>query len=162
MFTGIIQGQGKITSLRKNGAECRLAIHPLFTLADVTDGESIAVNGACLSVESHSRDGFTAYASAETLTRTTLDTLSNGDLVNLERALALGDRLGGHLVSGHVDCLATVREVRPAGPRRTGLLCVSYSKCVPPGNPFAAVWNSRPLSAPKSLPKARWPLTESV
>ncbi len=115
MFTGIIQGQGKITSLRKNGAECRLAIHPLFTLADVTDGESIAVNGACLSVESHSRDGFTAYASAETLTRTTLDTLSNGDLVNLERALALGDRLGGHLVSGHVDCLATVREVRPAG-----------------------------------------------
>ena len=117
---------------------------PLFTLADVTDGESIAVNGACLSVESHSRDGFTAYASAETLTRTTLGTLRNGDLVNLERALALGDRLGGHLVSGHVDCLATVREVRPAGQS----ICCRL--------------NSRPLSAPKSLPKARWPLTESV
>ncbi len=115
MFTGIIQGQGEITSLRKNGTECRLAIRPLFTLTDVIDGESIAVNGACLSVESHSREGFTAYASAETLARTTLGTLRNGDPVNLERALALGDRLGGHLVSGHVDCLATVREVRPSG-----------------------------------------------
>ena len=115
MFTGIIQGQGEITSLRKNGTECRLAIRPLFTPTDVIDGESIAVNGACLSVESHSREGFTAYASAETLARTTLGTLRNGDLVNLERALALGDRLGGHLVSGHVDCLATVREVRPSG-----------------------------------------------
>lgn len=115
MFTGIIQGQGEITSLRKNGTECRLAIRPLFTLTDVIDGESIAVNGTCLSVENHSCDGFTAYASAETLARTTLGTLRNGDLVNLERALALGDRLGGHLVSGHVDCLATVREVRTAG-----------------------------------------------
>ena len=81
MFTGIIQGQGEITSLRKNGTECRLAIRPLFTLTDVIDGESIAVNGACLSVESHSREGFTAYASAETLARTTLGTLRNGDLV---------------------------------------------------------------------------------
>ncbi|MGE9985636.1 riboflavin synthase [Desulfovibrio sp. SGI.169] len=115
MFTGIIQGQGEISSLRKSGAECRLAIRPLFPLEHVIDGESIAVNGACLSVESHSRDGFTAYASAETLTRTTLGALRQGDLVNLERALALGDRLGGHLVSGHVDCLATVRDVRPAG-----------------------------------------------
>lgn len=115
MFTGIIQGQGEISSLRKTGAECRLAIRPLFILPDVIDGESIAVNGACLSVESHSRDAFTAYASAETLARTTLGALRNGDLVNLERALALGDRLGGHLVSGHVDCLATVRDVRPAG-----------------------------------------------
>lgn len=115
MFTGIIQGQGAITALRKSGAECRLAIRPLFTLENVVDGESIAVNGACLSVESHSRDGFTAYASAETLARTTLGALRQSDLVNLERALALGDRLGGHLVSGHVDCLATVRDVRPVG-----------------------------------------------
>ena len=115
MFTGIIQGQGEISSLRKTGAECRLAIRPLFTLTDVIDGESIAVNGACLSVESHSRDAFTAYASAETLARTTLGALRNGDLVNLERALALGDRLGGHLVSGHVDCVATVRSVEQAG-----------------------------------------------
>lgn len=115
MFTGIIQGQGEILSLRKSGAECRLAVRPLFSLSDITDGESIAVNGACLSVETHSQDSFTAYASSETLARTTLGGLKTGDLVNLERALALGDRLGGHLVSGHVDCLATVREVRAVG-----------------------------------------------
>lgn len=115
MFTGIIQGQGEILSVRKSGAECRFAVRPLFSLPDITDGESIAVNGACLSVETHSQDSFTAYASSETLARTTLGGLKTGDLVNLERALALGDRLGGHLVSGHVDCLATVREVRAAG-----------------------------------------------
>ena len=79
------------------------------------DGESIAVNGACLSVETHGEGVFTAYASTETLSRTTLGKLKGGDMVNMERALAMGDRLGGHLVSGHVDCLATVRSVTGAG-----------------------------------------------
>ncbi len=115
MFTGIIQGQGEVRSLRKTGAECRICLRPLFSLTNIVDGESIAVNGACLSVEEHGTDTFTAYASSETLSRTTLDNLQTGHLVNLERALALGDRLGGHLVSGHVDCLATVSEVRQAG-----------------------------------------------
>lgn len=115
MFTGIIQGQGEVIALRRSGSECRLGIRPLFALHDYVAGESIAVNGACLSVEDFSTDSFTAYASAETLARTTLGSLREGHLVNLERALSLGDRLGGHLVSGHVDCLATVREVRRAG-----------------------------------------------
>ncbi len=115
MFTGIIQGQGEVRSMRKSGAECRICLRPLFTLPNIVDGESIAVNGACLSVEEHGADTFTAYASAETLTCTTLGSLQTGHLVNLERALAIGDRLGGHLVSGHVDCLATVREVRRMG-----------------------------------------------
>lgn len=115
MFTGIIQGQGEVRSLRKTGTECRICLRPLFTLPDIIDGESIAVNGACLSVEEHGGDTFTAYASSETLSRTTLGNLQTGHLVNLERALALGDRLGGHLVSGHVDCLATVSEVRQVG-----------------------------------------------
>lgn len=115
MFTGIVQGQGEVISLRRGGNECRLGIRPLFDLRDYTDGESIAVNGACLSVESHTADSFTAYASGETLARTTLGGLRQGHLVNLERALALGDRLGGHLVSGHVDCLATVQSLRQAG-----------------------------------------------
>lgn len=115
MFTGIIQGQGEVRSLRKTGAECRICLRPLFSLPDIIDGESIAVNGACLSVEEHGTDTFTAYASSETLSRTTLGNLQTGHLVNLERALALGDRLGGHLVSGHVDCLATVSEVRQIG-----------------------------------------------
>ncbi|MBO6170988.1 MAG: riboflavin synthase [Desulfovibrio sp.] len=114
MFTGIIQGQGEVLALH-GGAERRFSLRPLFALPDVADGESIAVNGACLSVETHSSGEFTVYASAETLSRTTLANLKKGDLVNLERALALGDRLGGHLVSGHVDCLATVRAVSAAG-----------------------------------------------
>lgn len=115
MFTGIIQGQGEIISLRPGNGECRLTVRPLFALRDYQAGESIAVNGACLSVETFTTDSFTAYASAETLARTTLGSLRQGHLVNLERALSLGDRLGGHLVSGHVDCLATVREIRPSG-----------------------------------------------
>ncbi|MDR3357705.1 MAG: riboflavin synthase [Desulfovibrio sp.] len=115
MFTGIIHGLGEIASLDKNSGECRLTLRPLFALEDIADGESIAVNGACLSVERHGREDVTLYASRETLKRTTLGRLTAGRLVNLERALAVGDRLGGHLVSGHVDCLARLRELRPAG-----------------------------------------------
>ena len=115
MFTGIIQGEGEVLSLRGSGAERRIGLRPLFDLPAIVDGESIAVNGACLSVETHGQGVFTAYASAETLSRTTLGALKVGDRVNMERALALGDRLGGHLVSGHVDCLATVRSVTGAG-----------------------------------------------
>ena len=120
MFTGLIQGQGKITALNRSGAEARLTIAPQFELANIIDGESIAVNGACLSVEHHSKNFFAAYASAETLSRTTLGKLCVGDMVNLERALAVGDRLGGHLVSGHVDTIATVESVRQKG---QSLLC---------------------------------------
>lgn len=115
MFTGIIQGQGRLAALRRSGRESVLEIRALFALEDIAVGESIAVNGACLTVES-GRDGlFTAYASAETLDRTNLSLLRSDDLVNLERALAIGQRLGGHFVSGHVDCLATVQSVREAG-----------------------------------------------
>jgi len=78
-------------------------------------GESIAVNGVCLTVETAGEKEFTAYASGETLSRSNLGALKLGGTVNLERALALGDRLGGHLVSGHVDCLAEVAAVTPAG-----------------------------------------------
>ena len=96
MFTGIIQGQGEIVGLRRSGQECRMEVRPLFPLENIVDGESIAHNGACLSVERHSGSTFTVYASGESLSRTTLGDLRKGDLVNLERALALGDRLGGH------------------------------------------------------------------
>ena len=115
MFTGLIQGQGKIIGLKRSGAEARLTIAPQFALDNIIDGESIAVNGACLSVEHHSGSDFAAYASAETLSRTTLGALTVGDMVNLERALAVGDRLGGHLVSGHVDTIATVVRVQNRG-----------------------------------------------
>ncbi len=115
MFTGLVLGKGRVEALDARGGESRLAIRPLFGLDQVVLGESIAVNGACLTVETWSGGAFTAYASAETLSRTNLGRLRAGSLVNLERALALGDRLGGHMVSGHVDCLAAVTEVRPAG-----------------------------------------------
>lgn len=137
MFTGIIQGQGEIMALRKSGAECRLDIQPLFVLEDLADGESIAVNGVCLSVETHNARRFTAYASAETLSRTTLGTLAVKDQVNLERALALGDRLGGHLVSGHVDCLATVLDLRSVGQSlccRLGFPAAYGSEVIPKGS----------------------------
>lgn len=115
MFTGLIQGQGEILAMHRRGGECRLTIRALFALDHIVDGESIAVNGACLSVEHHAEREFSVYASAETMSRTSLRLLSPGATVNLERALAVGDRLGGHIVSGHVDCLATVDAVEPAG-----------------------------------------------
>lgn len=118
MFTGIIQGIGRVAALDRRGSETRLTVRPDFALSDYALGESIAVNGVCLTVETFGRDWFSAYASAETLAVTNLGGLRVSSPVNLERALALGDRLGGHIVSGHVDCLAEVVSIRPAGQSR--------------------------------------------
>lgn len=118
MFTGIIQGIGHITEINGRGKETRLKIRPAFDLSAYQRGESIAVNGVCLTVETFGTDYFTAYASAETLAVTNLGALRSGSTINLERALALGDRLGGHIVSGHVDCLAEVAASTPAGESR--------------------------------------------
>ncbi len=118
MFTGLVQGMGRVEAVEARGAETRLRIRALFDLKQIVLGESIAVNGACLTVETAGEGWFTAYASAETLRHTNLGGLKNGGAVNLERALSLGERLGGHLVSGHVDCLASVAEITPAGESR--------------------------------------------
>ena len=122
MFTGLIQGQGEVLSLQRLPGQCRLTIRTLFAFPDLTLGESIAVNGVCLTAEKGTQEQkqaiFTAYASAETLQRTNLGLLTPGMHVNLERALAIGDRLGGHIVSGHVDTVATVRLVEPRGDSR--------------------------------------------
>lgn len=118
MFTGLVLGQGRVAGVQAGGDQMRFAIAPLFELQDLVVGESIAVSGACLTVESAQAGTFSVYASAETTARTSLGALRGGARVNLERALMLSDRLGGHLVSGHVDCLATVAEVRPAGESR--------------------------------------------
>jgi riboflavin synthase len=118
MFTGIIQGLGRIAAMDRRGGETRLTVRPDFALADYALGESIAVNGVCLTVETFGTGWFTAYASMETLSVTNLGDLRVSSTVNLERALAMGDRLGGHIVSGHVDCLAEVAAIRQAGQSR--------------------------------------------
>jgi riboflavin synthase len=115
MFTGLTAGMGLVEGLAKRGGQMRLSVRALFPMPGIVHGESIAVNGACLTVESSQENVFSAYASAETLDKTTLGALSVGAHVNLERALAVGDRLGGHFVNGHVDCLASVTGMAPKG-----------------------------------------------
>ena len=115
MFTGIIQCTGELASRTTSGGEARFTIRPRVPLVAPTKGESIAVNGVCLTAESFSGGAFTAYASAETLSRTTLGAFTPGLTVNLEQALRLDSRLGGHMVSGHVDCVARVASITPAG-----------------------------------------------
>ncbi|HIU16895.1 MAG TPA: riboflavin synthase [Candidatus Avidesulfovibrio excrementigallinarum] len=122
MFTGLVQGQGDILAVERRGQQRRFLLRTRFPIPDMAIGESIAVNGACLTVETGQVLGscaeFQAYASGETVSRTTLGELAPGCRVNLERALALGDRLGGHIVSGHVDGVAVVRSVEARGDSR--------------------------------------------
>ena len=108
MFTGIIEAIGTVRECRRKpgGAWAHIGAAPLAEGLRV--GDSIAVDGACLTVTALKGDGFTCDLSAETLDRTTLGTLRAGSRVNLERPLCLGDRLGGHLVSGHVDAVGEV------------------------------------------------------
>lgn len=110
MFTGIIQAVGKIERLDARGGDVRLSIVAGgLPLSDVAIGDSIAVNGVCLTVVARTDASFSADVSAESLARTTLGRLRAGSRVNLEKALAVGDRLGGHMVSGHVDGIAILR-----------------------------------------------------
>ena len=112
MFTGLVQGVGTLARREARGGDARLRIDA-GTLAfdDVQAGESIAVNGVCLTVVAFDATGFEADTSTETLALTTLGALPEGRPVNLERALRAGDRLGGHLVSGHVDGVGAVASV---------------------------------------------------
>jgi len=113
MFTGIIEGMGRLRASEARGGDARLIIESgSLPLADVNLGESIAVNGVCLTVVEFDEVSFQADASNETLSLTTLGALKPGALVNLERAMRPTDRLGGHLVSGHVDGTGTVIDIR--------------------------------------------------
>jgi len=114
MFTGIIEGVGRLATREPRGGDARLRLDTgTLPFTDVRLGESIAVNGVCLTVVDHGPDWFDADASNETLELTTLGRLLPGAPVNLERAMRPDDRLGGHLVSGHVDGLGTVESVTP-------------------------------------------------
>ena len=112
MFTGLIQGVGTLAARESRGGDARLRIDAgTLSFTGIALGESIAVNGVCLTVVAFDATGFEADASNETLALTSLGALPVGRPLNLERALRAGDRLGGHLVSGHVDGVGTVASV---------------------------------------------------
>jgi riboflavin synthase len=114
MFTGLIEGVGSLAARDTRGGDARLRIVAgTLPFADVALGESIAVNGVCLTVVAFDGDGFEADASNETLALTTLGALPVGAALNLERAMRPNDRLGGHLVSGHVDGVGQVLRIEP-------------------------------------------------
>ena len=113
MFTGLVTDVGTIEAVQEGGAGRELRVRSAYE--GLEDGESIALNGACLTVREHADGRFSVAAVGTTLERTTIAGWGIGTRVNLERALAAGDRLGGHLVQGHVDGVATVREARRAG-----------------------------------------------
>ena len=108
MFTGIIEGLGKITGIRPAGEGMCLAVNADFSLENSKIGDSIAVNGACLTAVMISNSRFEVDVSPETLDKTTLKNIRINDRVNIERALRLSDRIDGHLVSGHIDGTARI------------------------------------------------------
>ena len=114
MFTGIIQSTGRVTRSEPRGGDLRFSVvAPEFDMSDVALGDSIAVSGCCLTVVEREGDTLAFDVSNESLALTTLDGLGMGDRVNLEKALRLSDRLGGHLVSGHVDGIGTIGTIVP-------------------------------------------------
>jgi len=116
MFTGIIQCVGSITRLDRVGGDVQLVLAcPGFELDDVALGDSIAVSGVCLTVVDRGSDSLAFDVSNETLSRTTLGQRVRGDRVNLEKSLRLGDRLGGHVVTGHVDGIGRVAAIADDG-----------------------------------------------
>ncbi len=110
MFTGIIQAMGTVRRMTRRGEDALFLIDAPMELEDVKTGDSIAVNGACLTVTAKSGEGFAADVSAETLARTNLSVLKPGDRVNLEKSLRMQDFLSGHIVLGHVDGLGRIQE----------------------------------------------------
>jgi len=111
MFTGIVEEIGSIKGVRRGAASAQLTVGAERVLEDARVGDSIAVNGVCLTVVHLAPYEFTADVMAETLSKTNLGALVAGDRVNLERALRLEDRLGGHIVSGHIDGVGTITRL---------------------------------------------------
>ncbi len=122
MFTGIVEEVGKIQFIRKASAGMTITVSCQRILDDLSVDNSVAVDGVCQTVTSRSPGGFSIFAAPETLRKTTIQIWKPGQTVNLERALRFNSRLGGHLVQGHVDCVATVhRVVREPESRRIEL-----------------------------------------
>lgn len=119
MFTGIVQALGTVSALDRRDGGCRMRVQcPGLEPHCWQEGDSVSVAGCCLTAIGLDREGFSADISGETLLRTTLGRLAPGSRVNLEPALRAADRLGGHLVTGHVDGLAELVSVEPSGDNR--------------------------------------------
>jgi riboflavin synthase len=129
MFTGIVEELGRVRRVTPNEGGARLVIDASAVLDDVVLGASIAVNGTCLTVTEFDEYSFATDAVIETLARTNLGDLAAGDAVNLERPLRLADRLGGHLVQGHVDATGVVRD-RAAEPDGSTMITVEAPESV--------------------------------
>lgn len=114
MFTGIVTDLGKIRAIEKRG-DTRIEIETSYDTDDIDIGASIACSGPCLTVIEKGRGWFAIEASAETLDKTALGDWAVGTTVNLERAMRIGDELGGHIVSGHVDAVARIVDMQPEG-----------------------------------------------
>ena len=115
MFTGIVEEIGAVRELRRADGGVSLSVRAAAVLEGLGLGDSMSVDGACLTITDLDHDGFTVGLSPETLRRTTLGRVTAGTRLNLERAVRAGDRLGGHFVQGHVDCVATIVGTRQEG-----------------------------------------------
>ncbi len=111
MFTGLILAKAKILNFTKKNGEAKISIEPEISINDYQLGESIAVNGVCLTLEGFFDNIFSVYASEETLQKTTLQNLAINSIVNIERALTLSSRLGGHFVTGHIDGIGKISHI---------------------------------------------------
>lgn len=108
MFTGLIETVGRVAAFERRGAAAVLKVDSALPAAEIAIGDSVAVNGACLTVTALQGASLTFDVSPESLAGTTIENLRSGQGVNLERALRLGDRMGGHIVTGHIDCTGTL------------------------------------------------------
>jgi riboflavin synthase len=115
MFTGIIEDIGSIFSIRKSSGKWEFSIKTVLAKTGIREGDSISVDGVCLTATMITEDGFVADASLETLKVTTLAEKKTGVRVNIERAMSAAGRLDGHFVMGHVDCVGTIVDIKKAG-----------------------------------------------
>ncbi|KDR93764.1 riboflavin synthase alpha chain [Peptoclostridium litorale DSM 5388] len=115
MFTGIVEEMGRVKQIAKRDKGVRIVIEAKKVIEDVQLGDSIAVNGVCLTVTEFGSDFFCADVMSESLGRSNLKSLTSGSRVNLERAMAMGKRFGGHIVSGHIDAVGTIEGIRKEG-----------------------------------------------
>jgi riboflavin synthase len=127
LFTGIIEEIGTVTSIKRKSHALELSIRAKVVLVDVKRGDSIAVNGVCLTVSSFTHDTFVVDVIPETFNSTTLANLSSNARVNLERAMAANGRFGGHFVSGHVDGIGVIRSIKKESNAITKKIEVDFS-----------------------------------